>query len=344
MQNKQFNILKGIGIILVVIGHTQGITFTWYQVYSFHIALFFFISGYFYNSFYENNQMLLLKKRIKSLIVPYFSYNLLYALIYCLLNNWEIGVPVTLYSFFIQPFLNGGQYPLFTAGWFIITLFAVQFVFINIFILLKKFTNIIYVHITVMFLLSILGTYLSNQGFTNGWWLMTIRILFGMFFYYLGIFYKEQLEHKNIFTTKKLFLFFIFQVCLVIKYVDTTYYLANGVFNGRQFLPIFISISGIYFYLFVSKALSNLLQDNDLLIIIGKNSLHILSNHLLVFFLLSLFFVQNQGMDLRVLNDVWYKYHVEKYWLLYVSMGVLIPVKIADSIKCIRNRILHQTV
>lgn len=45
--NNKMNILKAIGIITVVIGHTWSNVFAWFPTYSFHMALFMFISGYF---------------------------------------------------------------------------------------------------------------------------------------------------------------------------------------------------------------------------------------------------------------------------------------------------------
>ena len=45
--NKTYwNIVKGIGILCIVIGHT-GIPLLYY-VYLFHLAIFFFVSGYLY--------------------------------------------------------------------------------------------------------------------------------------------------------------------------------------------------------------------------------------------------------------------------------------------------------
>lgn len=82
MYNERVEIIdvaKGIGIFLVVTGHCifqyAGI------IYLFHMALFFFLSGYCYNEKYnENFQMIwiLLKKRIKSLYIPFIKYGLIF--------------------------------------------------------------------------------------------------------------------------------------------------------------------------------------------------------------------------------------------------------------------------
>lgn len=63
--------LKGIGIILVVLGHVYKNEFVYNWVYSFHMPLFFFVAGYVYKerSIHED-----LKRRFETVIVPYFVF------------------------------------------------------------------------------------------------------------------------------------------------------------------------------------------------------------------------------------------------------------------------------
>lgn len=65
----EFDIAKGIGIILVVIGHQNIPHSVTNWIFSFHMPLFFILSGFFFSSkrkFYE-----IFKRRVKSLIIPY---------------------------------------------------------------------------------------------------------------------------------------------------------------------------------------------------------------------------------------------------------------------------------
>ncbi len=75
LKNREFNILKGLGIIAVVIGHSSWRFGKIFDPYSFHMALFIFISGYFYKTTYEDNFILFIKNKTKSLVIPYFIYN-----------------------------------------------------------------------------------------------------------------------------------------------------------------------------------------------------------------------------------------------------------------------------
>lgn len=68
------DILKGIGIILVAIGHiySNRTVFNW--LYSFHMPLFFLAAGWVYK---EKTILMDIKKRIQTIVVPYFSFGLL---------------------------------------------------------------------------------------------------------------------------------------------------------------------------------------------------------------------------------------------------------------------------
>ncbi|MGD8406542.1 MAG: acyltransferase family protein [Anaerolineales bacterium] len=67
------DIAKGIGILLVALAHADISLFSPYLhkfIYSFHMPLFFFLSGYFFNP--ETPFWTLLKKRFNSILKPYF--------------------------------------------------------------------------------------------------------------------------------------------------------------------------------------------------------------------------------------------------------------------------------
>lgn len=68
------DVLKGIGIILVAIGHiySNRTVFNW--LYSFHMPLFFFAAGWVYK---EKNFFTDIKRRSQTIVVPYFSFGLL---------------------------------------------------------------------------------------------------------------------------------------------------------------------------------------------------------------------------------------------------------------------------
>lgn len=125
------DISKGIGIILVVAGHVFQEQSRY--IYWFHIPLFFFLSGYLYNPQIDFRSYL--KKKVRSLLVPYFSF-LISLSIPDLVNYYMlVKFKATSFSDSILPFiirqLTGGRelYGWFDVFWFITCLFLCQQVF-----------------------------------------------------------------------------------------------------------------------------------------------------------------------------------------------------------------------
>ena len=83
-RNNAIDILKGIGILLVIIGHTYGPLTSF--IYLFHMPIFFMSAGYCFSYKYTDSftsVSILIKKRLKSLWLPYAIVNT----IFILLNN-----------------------------------------------------------------------------------------------------------------------------------------------------------------------------------------------------------------------------------------------------------------
>lgn len=75
--------LKTIGIILMVIGHSQcSIPYARQVIYMFHMPLFFFASGYCFNNSYLNQPKQFVKKRLRGLWWPYVKWSLLFLLLH----------------------------------------------------------------------------------------------------------------------------------------------------------------------------------------------------------------------------------------------------------------------
>lgn len=273
------------------------------------------------------------------MIIPYFIYNLLYSLITVVIfkkYNILLGELPTLYNFFITPFLNGHQYHLFLSAWFVIYLFILQITFILGYKFLKKFISNIHIQLFIFTIIGLMGTILPLKIPLIGFNLLFVKILFGMFFLFLGVYYKNIVEKKSIFNIKGFIVAIIIQIILSNKYGDIGYYLAWADYSGRIFTPFITSIIGIYCIIFISKLVSNAIDNNDILIKIGENSFHIMVNHLLVFFLMNLFLVYKESLDINNLSSVWFKYKPEEYWWIYSVLGIIVPTYIAIALNRIK--------
>ena len=119
--SNKMNLLKALAITLVVSGHLEFSLLGIFPPYSFQLALFFFISGCLFKDKYLDSTYTFLKRRVKSLLVPYFLYSIFYlgvTVLIAKLTGKFWGMPISLKNFFITPFLNGHQFDLSCPLWF----------------------------------------------------------------------------------------------------------------------------------------------------------------------------------------------------------------------------------
>ena len=191
--NKKMMILSCIGIIIVVLGHTGNsfkLASDIFPYYSFHMALFVFISGYFYDNKYEKNifgKDGYIQKKVKKMIIPYFIWNLIYGIIVNLFKKLNIityGEKINIYSYFIKPWTTGHQYILNIASWFVLALFLVNISYIivrKVMIKLKLWNDNIFM--VIFFIFSILSVYISKKN-KGEIYIPILRTMFFMFFYH----------------------------------------------------------------------------------------------------------------------------------------------------------------
>ena len=85
--------MKGILIVLVVIGHTS-ITIPYFNPYWFHMPAFFMITGYLTYKWptFENREQL--KKKSAQLLIPYLSYSILFYILLGDIPIWKYALKV----------------------------------------------------------------------------------------------------------------------------------------------------------------------------------------------------------------------------------------------------------
>jgi fucose 4-O-acetylase-like acetyltransferase len=293
-ENKKMLILSCIGIILVVFGHTGSpikLAGDLFKYYSFHMALFIFISGYFYKL--ENSNKLFGKsgyitKKFKKLVIPYFIWNFIYAIILMILKHYDIvsfGEKINLYNFFVQPWINGHQYRLNLASWFLLSLFLVNVVYVFLRKLFKHWND--YLALFVMLIFAILSIYISKNNIINNNLIFITRTMFFMFFYQLGYVYKTKIEGRIKINSLIYFLILIFIQLVILKIDYNTDYevVFMKFFSKYSFTPIIASITGILFWLRISEILVPSLGDSNIVNYIGNHTFDIMMHHLFwVFF------------------------------------------------------------
>lgn len=105
--NLQFKLLSAIGIIIIVSRHYyhgwMELAYNWFPPYSYNLALFVFISGYFYKTDYEENVGKYIWKRTKRLLIPAYLWNIFYGGVVAFLGlfGFTIGAKPDLYNLFL---------------------------------------------------------------------------------------------------------------------------------------------------------------------------------------------------------------------------------------------------
>lgn len=100
------DVAKGVGIILVILGHSMyGNVFLKNVIYSFHMPFFFMLSGYFLN--FERSIKSSVQKSFRMLLIPYFAVCFIQILLYGIFKR------EFLVSEFFTALMGGGRYVYF---------------------------------------------------------------------------------------------------------------------------------------------------------------------------------------------------------------------------------------
>lgn len=128
-RNVLFDVMRGIAIILVVVGHAGISSLEWNFIYSFHMPLFFFISGYFLKTDKDFKSFCL--KKLKGLYIPFLKYYALFILVSPLLHIFSLTknnyshVGEILQALFLAARFRVGAIDLLGQFWFLPVLFFV---------------------------------------------------------------------------------------------------------------------------------------------------------------------------------------------------------------------------
>ena len=135
---------RGYGIILVILGHLS-LQKANIWIYSFHVPLFFFISGYLLNDNLALKPFII--KKLKALMIPYFSLGIIAFLLSRLIGSLDISVYDYAKLFIIQR--------RFTSMWFLPCIFLLEifWYFLNKYESRKQIVVALVIMLTLMGLL-----------------------------------------------------------------------------------------------------------------------------------------------------------------------------------------------
>lgn len=343
-RNKQWDLMRAIGIIFVVWGHNYQPPFLFFPAFYFHLSLFFFISGYFFKpQITIIDKTVYIFKKTRNQLLPYFAFNLFFGLITMWLRPMGInlGLNLSLESMFLAPFGRGDQFVLYLAAWFLFNLY-----FISIFAGLVYQKNI-RVNIGIVILASIMMLIfldIGNSPNNSVLMIFIIRSIFGFGFFSLGYLFRlfESQIQKLIVRPITIVILYLIVNVLNVNFGNISYSIMFGnVSNNSVVVPVLTSVCIILLVYVIAFYAIKMLKKNSLLYEIGRYSYSIMIWHLTFFFLVNFILYKLSLIPYSALSDVYFRYEIEKLWLIYQIPAIIIPVMMALGFNLARQRILN---
>lgn len=348
--NFTFKILSAIGIIIIVSGHCYNggvsLMYDWFPKYSFNLALFVFISGYFYNEKHEEHVFKYIWARTKRLLIPAYLWNIVYGLLAFALC--QIGYTIAegkfdLYNLFIMPFVDGESMVYNLGSWFVYPLFCV-YVFNILFrkLLKKVHRGNEYVILGVYLAIGIFGVqYCIWHPYPRGLWLLLFRSMFFLPCFQFGKFYRAKLEkHDNLNSAAYFAILFGVQLLLLTFFQNLEYTPSKCIkFDNGCVVPYITAITGIAFWLRIAKLITPIVKNKKLVRIIADNTYSIMIHHIFAFMIvkwafwgLSIITPLFKDFDsFRLRSNIWYLYRpngINFYCIIYLAAGIFISAAI----------------
>lgn len=119
------DIFRGIGIFLMVMGHTDFGGVWSYFIHAFHMPMFFFISGYFYKE-KSISTLEILTKKIKTLLLPYIIFGVFHFGIWYFIYYPDVNFQPLIDLFWVN---TEDTLAIANALWFLTAIFSIEIIY-----------------------------------------------------------------------------------------------------------------------------------------------------------------------------------------------------------------------
>lgn len=331
-RNLYFDILKGIGIISVVVGHafytgnyySDFSNYLYNFVYVYHLAIFFLVAGYFFKP--EISLYVFLKKKIKSLYLPYLAFGGGFLVI----DIMRGYTPQMLLDCVLRCLLLRQSSSYSGAMWFVPWLLISELVFYMMWYILKRFD--IRMQILVVLLIGFAGMGLTQMH--NGWiskWYIDLAMVISPILY-LGYFLKQKgWISKSKYSSKSWLIMIVSAGLIMIVNVITglrVEFSQHEYYGGIGLYPMVVL--GFIFCL----SSGNIIRRNRCLSVIfsicGRYSFWIMALHFLIFKIIDRFYYYLYAARIEDVSVVYYfPYSFPQCRPFYIVLGCAVPVMMA---------------
>lgn len=258
----EIDILKAIGIILMVMGHIGFGSIFDYWIHAFHMPMFYLISGFLYKrkntSFKE-----FANKKIKTLMLPYLSFGILHYLIW-LAINFETAKGMQLFNpLYHLLVFNTDELPISGALWFLTSLLFVDLIYL----IIDKQKNKLIKNISIV-CISLIGCIIPIY--------MRLPLALDTSFMAIGLFHIGTLlrQFRNILKNSILKGLVIFVIGSILSFVNGYVNVRMGIYSNiiLYYCNAVLITVGLYLIVFVIMDKMFLDIKNELMFI-GRNSI-----------------------------------------------------------------------
>lgn len=340
-RDQSIDVLRGIGIIFVVAGHAgSGTGLAAFSPYSFHMPLFFFLSGLFFSEGAPERFGASVFKGVRSLLLPTTLCFIGYALISQVLGAFGftgLSRPLSLRDIFFDQFFGSGAYRFTSPYWFIPVLFFARLYFCVVHAQLAIFAQrvlgcrekALHALFGLGYLLAALAAVHACRRmyqFGDIQWsiIIPLRIVFGAFFYYLGYLCATYRVNRALTSIIMLAVIYVAgqQLTTTGKVLD--FWMQIMKFE-TTILPIVTSILGIGFFYGAAILVSGN-RAARVVAFVGKNGMPIVLHQLFGFFLVNAALCALGIIQPATVVNQYYQWHPEHMWFVYVLAGLSVPI------------------
>lgn len=332
MSNKHdvgISVCKGLLIILMVVGHCgENVPYLIRNtIYLFHMPCFFIISGFLFKEQYLQDIKTFIKRKFKTLYLPFVKWGV----IFFLLNSVFIKFNIYSHCFFtdykewgIKIFLMTRNEPLLSGFWFLRELLCSSIITI---LLLKIYTNL---NISINFkTLSIAVLFfvllaIGLNSFALKFPLISSKTFLATAYFIFGYILKIYNKKPSLLLTV---------TGIIILFIISSFYSGHIDIKKHIYIYFIVSLFGSYSFLYFSTYIK---IGTKFLDYIGKNTLYILTFHLLSFKIVSLIIIIIHQLPMERLSD-YPVINIQCYWILYSVIGIIFPLIMGELIKKINN-------
>ncbi|MBQ0028132.1 MAG: acyltransferase family protein [Lachnospiraceae bacterium] len=353
-RNTKFTVLSAIAMVLVILGHLNFNVLTFgdiFSYYSYHVLIFVFISGYFYKTENEDRIIRYILHKLKTLMLPYFVWNVIYGLVAVMLHGagFELGQEFNIYNLLVAPFVGGHQFMYNAVAWFVPALFLLEVCNVCA----RKILSFCRIRnewiIASLYLIAgIFAIYMAIRGSVYDYYKIPGRLMLMAPVFQLGRLYKDKLERLDIIPSAIYIpVLFAINLLLVLTMGGLNYSVVwvTGFANG-PIVPYITAVTGIALWLRIAGIIAALIESGgrsdsitaNVIRYIGSNTYSIMMHQLMAFLCINAIFnaLSKAGLcsDFDAVSyhtDIYYTYNLmgcEGFKWAYFALGIMLPLVI----------------